>query len=223
MYLTKMPLNRRRRGAVKLLSSPQAMHAAVQSAFPPDNLRSEAGRALWRVDSSSQDTISLFIASPTEPDLSHIVEQAGWQTGDMWKTLNYGGFLDRIESTQRWAFRLRANPVRSGKHPDSSWSDTKPIAHVTAKQQLGWLLDRAGKAGFSIPDGPHGEAALQIIERSTLKFRKGGHTVTIATATYDGVLEVTDPDVLRHTLSFGLGRAKAYGCGLMTLAPLHGG
>jgi len=42
--------------------------------------------------------------------------------------------------------------------------------------------------------------------------------VTLVTVTYDGLLEVTDPDALRRTLTRGLGRAKAYGCGLLTLA-----
>lgn len=38
------------------------------------------------------------------------------------------------------------------------------------------------------------------------------------TVTFDGRLEVTDPAALRRTLTLGLGKAKAYGCGLMTLA-----
>ena len=42
--------------------------------------------------------------------------------------------------------------------------------------------------------------------------------MTLALATFEGVLEVTDPDALRHGLVHGIGRGKAYGCGLMTLA-----
>jgi CRISPR system Cascade subunit CasE len=41
----------------------------------------------------------------------------------------------------------------------------------------------------------------------------------VVTVTFDGRLEVTDPDALRRTLTQGI-RAKAYGCGLITLAPL---
>jgi CRISPR system Cascade subunit CasE len=43
--------------------------------------------------------------------------------------------------------------------------------------------------------------------------------VTVTRVTYDGRLRVVDPDALRRTLTAGLGKAKAYGCGLMTLAP----
>jgi CRISPR system Cascade subunit CasE len=42
--------------------------------------------------------------------------------------------------------------------------------------------------------------------------------VHLRTATYDGLLDVTDPDALRRTLTGGIGHGKAYGCGLLTLA-----
>jgi CRISPR system Cascade subunit CasE len=32
------------------------------------------------------------------------------------------------------------------------------------------------------------------------------------------MLEVTGPDALRHALTSGIGHARAYGCGLLTLA-----
>lgn len=43
-------------------------------------------------------------------------------------------------------------------------------------------------------------------------------TVTIARVTYGEMLEVTNPDALRRALTAGLGRARAYGCGLLTPA-----
>lgn len=223
MYLTKMPLNGRRRGAAKLLSSPQAMHAAVQSAFPPGALESSGGRALWRVDRSGAHEISLYLVSPVEPDLSHLVEQAGWQTGEMWQTRDYRPLLTRLKSGQRWAFRLTANPTFRGYKAGRNWSDTKPLAHVTVKQQQGWLLDRVEAAGFRVPDGPHEEAALQVVDRSMLRFVKGGNRVVVSSVTFEGILEISDADALVHTLTHGLGRAKAYGCGLLTLAPLTNG
>lgn len=222
VFLTRMPLNGRRRGAAKLLSSPQSMHAAVQSAFPPGALESAGGRALWRVDRAGDHEISLYIVSPVEPDLSHLVEQAGWQTGEMWQTRDYRPLLTRLEVGQHWAFRLTANPTFHGYKTGRDWSDTKPLAHVTVKQQETWLLDRAENAGFRVPDGPHEEAALRVVSRSTLRFTKGGHRVVVGCATFEGVLEVLDPDALARTLTSGLGRAKAYGCGLLTLAPIVG-
>lgn len=39
-------------------------------------------------------------------------------------------------------------------------------------------------------------------------------------AQFDGALQIEDPERLRTALTAGMGRAKAYGCGLMTLRPL---
>ncbi|MCW5250141.1 type I-E CRISPR-associated protein Cas6/Cse3/CasE [Streptomyces sp. SHP 1-2] len=43
--------------------------------------------------------------------------------------------------------------------------------------------------------------------------------VRFTRATFDGRLRITDLTAFRRTLTQGVGKAKAYGCGLMTLAP----
>ena len=78
MYLTKCEINPARRDARKLLGSPQAMHAAVMAAFPRA-VTAEEGRALWRLDEVRAGTY-LYVVSPWKPDLTHVVEQAGWPT-----------------------------------------------------------------------------------------------------------------------------------------------
>ncbi|WP_045821702.1 type I-E CRISPR-associated protein Cas6/Cse3/CasE [Williamsia herbipolensis] len=218
-HLTRMPINRRRRGGAKLLASPQAMHAAVAAAFPPDAPTAAGSeRLLWRVDSPSADTHHLYVVSPMEPDLSHVVEQAGWQTGEMWQTRDYAPVLDAIQAGQRYRFRLRANPVYSGRSsPDEQ---TSLRAHRSVKHQESWLESRAHGGGFRIPDGSRDDALLRVVDRGVMRFGKRGGAVTIGHATFEGVLEVVDPDSLRHSLVAGIGRAKAYGCGLLTLAPL---
>ena len=54
------------------------------------------------------------------------------------------------------------------------------------------------------------------------KFPRKGKTVTISKVTYEGLLEVRQADALRSVLTDGIGRAKAYGCGLLTLASVTG-
>jgi CRISPR system Cascade subunit CasE len=61
--------------------------------------------------------------------------------------------------------------------------------------------------------------AVVVRDRRTLRFRRGQQTVTLRVATFDGRFRVVDPTALRAALVNGIGRAKAYGCGLMTLAP----
>lgn len=90
------------------------------------------------------------------------------------------------------------------------------MAHVTATQQLAWLLDRADRIGVSL--GTDENPSAQVVGREVRRFRRRGSTVTLGTATYAGQLTVTSADALRSALTGGIGRAKAYGCGLMTLA-----
>ncbi|MER6736554.1 type I-E CRISPR-associated protein Cas6/Cse3/CasE [Streptomyces puniciscabiei] len=112
------------------------------------------------------------------------------------------------------------------------------VAHRTAAQQLQWLLKRCERHGFSIPDAtttppapslqtegqnPSAGPAVTIVSRDILRFHKSpdGPRVTLSTVTYEGRLRVTDPDTLRASLLGGIGPAKGYGQGLLTLAPLR--
>jgi CRISPR system Cascade subunit CasE len=220
MFLTKMPINPRRRGTRTLMSSPQALHAAVMAGFA-DARPTEEGRVLWRLDTYNSHRIVLFVASPDQPDFTHIVEQAGWPTTETWTTRPYDPLLESLRPGQHWQFRLTANPVRSGRR--AGWADTKPIGHVTVKQQEQWLIDRAANAGFRLiprqdSDTNDADFDLAVINRSVHRFRRGDGQITITTATFEGHLEITDTAALRHSLTHGIGRAKSYGCGLLTLA-----
>ncbi|MER5951709.1 type I-E CRISPR-associated protein Cas6/Cse3/CasE [Streptomyces sp. NPDC001904] len=257
MYLTRFRINTARPGARRLLSSPQALHAAVLSGFPDllpgDTPTPGEPRVLWRLDQQARAQVLLYIVSPAAPDLTHLVEQAGWPAAAAanpdspgWQTRPYAPLLDRLTNGDHWSFRLTANPVHTIRRtPDES---RKITAHLTPVHQKGWLLDeqRQQRCGFRIlektaerrllPDGtthqgrphPGDRHELTVIDTRTLSFaksreadgRRKGKPVTVVTATFDGRLEVTDPDALRRTLTQGIGKARAYGCGLLTLAPL---
>ncbi|MFE7670702.1 type I-E CRISPR-associated protein Cas6/Cse3/CasE [Streptomyces albidoflavus] len=231
MFLTQFRFNTARTGTRRLLSSPQALHAAVMSSFEerPDH-QGTGPRVLWRLDRQARTEVLLYIASPVEPDLTHLVEQAGWPSTSGWLTKPYSPFLDRLAVGDVWAFRLTANPVHSIRR--NAAEPTKRTAHITPEHQLGWLLARQTQAGFEVlarpdpaPDGREGSRHEIIVHnQNDLAFRKKNetdvrsHKVTLTRVTYDGRLRVLDADVFRRTLTSGLGKAKAYGCGLMTLA-----
>ncbi|NLE80259.1 MAG: type I-E CRISPR-associated protein Cas6/Cse3/CasE, partial [Rhodococcus sp.] len=137
MYLTRFAINPARRGARRLLGSPQAMHAAVLCSFPPIVTSTEdQGRVLWRVDADGPHRW-LYVLSPREPQMTHLAEQAGWSDNSTWTTRDYIPLLDRLAEGQLWAFRLTANPV----HQIRRESDGKKIrvGHVTAAHQQQWL------------------------------------------------------------------------------------
>lgn len=211
---TRIYLNPRKRGGRKLLTNPEAMHAAVRAAFPPD-IDTGDSRVLWRADSQGDEHV-LYIVGPETPDATHIVEQAGWDTRPP-QSADYGRLQDSLMKGQRWAFELVANPVSSkaGAHGTRG----KVVAHVTAEQQLAWLTQRAEAAGFTLLDD------ARLVGRERLSFSKGpdakSRRISVSTARFSGTLEVTDVDALRSTLNQGIGRARAYGCGLLTLARHH--
>lgn len=63
-----------------------------------------------------------------------------------------------------------------------------------------------------------GEPTFRVVDREVRRFRRQEGTVTLGTAVFEGQLRVADVKRLREALMSGIGRAKAYGCGLMTLA-----
>ncbi|MEV8442114.1 type I-E CRISPR-associated protein Cas6/Cse3/CasE [Actinosynnema sp. NPDC051121] len=220
MYLTRFEINPARREARALLASPQKLHAAVMAAFPTATPTTASdGRVLWRVD-RQQHQVMLYLVSPHRPDLTHLVEQVGWPTTHTWDTRDYQPLLDRLAAGQEWAFRLKANPVSSRrKNADSTRSQR--FGHVTVAQQTDWLLTRAERHGFTVPTGEHKEPDVAIRGRENLSFTRQGANVSLSTAVFEGRLHITDPDALRTTLVTGIGPAKGYGCGLLTLAPVR--
>lgn len=226
MFLGRCELNPNRRGAKKLLGSPQAMHAAVMSCFPKSRA-ADAGRVLWRID-NTDDGVFVYIVAQLAPDWTALAEQAGWPDSRATLTKEYQSFIDSLERGQHYSFRLTANPTHSARlTPDGP---LKRLGHLTAGHQEEWLLRRSRDNGFEIPlisnsseTEQDSERALQISQRRVLTFpRKNSEgrvdKVTITQVEYEGVLIVTDPDLLAAALCKGIGRAKAYGCGMLTLA-----
>jgi CRISPR system Cascade subunit CasE len=216
MYLSRIELNTRKKSTMLALASPQKLHASVESSFP--SIANKDVRNLWRVDRLA-NALYLLVLSNGKPDFSHIVEQFGWPGAEQkWETKNYAPLMERIETGQRWQFRLRANPVHSVKQTSDLQTQEhikrgKVYAHVTVQQQEQWLLDRAANYGFSLQEG-----LFRVVQQEVRKFQRYSNRVTLGIATFEGILEVTDAMLFLRTLSCGIGRAKAYGCGLLTIA-----
>lgn len=214
--MTRILLNPATRGGRKLLTQPQAMHAAVRACFPPD-IDEDDTRVLWRVDQVDH-MHSLLLVGPERPDPTPIVEQAGWATRPG-ETADYDRLLSQLVTGQDWAFRLVANPVRS--LPTEQGRRGKVVPHVTPSQQLSWLVDKSTGHGFTLLEAEDGSPSAVVTGREDLRFAKGSgarHLVTLRTARFEGQLRITDVDLMRETLRKGIGRARAYGCGMLTIA-----
>ena len=223
MFLTKIDLAPERRLARKYLGSPQVMHAVVMGATGGHE-GNGPGRVLWRVDRDV--TTALYILSPLEPDCSQLVAEAG-TAGSQARTLDYSPFLASLDAGQLWAFRLAANPSYSASRGPGMRGQR--YGHVTVEQQRQWLIERTTRFGFELmpvdhTDGGVIDGAVMVAYRERPVFNRrrpgeqGRDRVTINRTVYEGSLRVTDPESLRRALIAGVGRSKAYGCGLMTLA-----
>lgn len=208
MYLSRIELNPQRRDTIKALASPQIIHAAVKSGFP--TLDSGAERVLWRLD-KIKHALYLLVLSPRKPDFTSTVEQFGWPaSGQVWETKNYDVLLDIIESGQRWLFRLCANPTKS---ISGEKGQRGKVSGLSPQEQLEWLVARMDKNGFTLTMDD-----FAITQRTQQKFRRANETITLSTATFEGRLTVNDAALFKKALVYGVGRAKAYGCGLLTVA-----
>lgn len=212
--LTRVQINPARRGGRKLLTDPQAMHAAVRASFPPD-LDDSTARVLWRADKRQHDHV-LYIVGPEKPTGNHLVEQAGWETRPA-ESADYQHFLDTLMIGQHWHFELVANPTYSEFEKGKRG---KVRAHVSAEHQLNWLHKKATQAGFEVDTAAITERWTDHFHRSK-QDGKNSRPVRIAKARFTGTLRVTDAAKLRTALTQGIGRARGYGCGLLTLAPVR--
>lgn len=217
---TKVLLNPARRQGRKLLTNPQALHAAVCASFPPD-VNQKDSRILWRLDQREHENI-LYIVGPEKPTAVHIVEQAGWDTRPP-QSVDYDRFLGQLMRGQQWNFALVANPTKSLRRPGEKRGQV--VARLSAAAQLEWLHSKAESMGVNF--GLVKESTAQVAGREPVYFnrkesgRKHFGRVHIVKVRFQGILEVTEPDRLRQTLVNGVGRAKGYGCGLLTLARLR--
>lgn len=210
MYLSRIKLNTQKRETMRALTSPQVVHGAVEQSFPEQDYRN-----LWRVDWLNSSGY-LLVLSKDKPDFSHIAEQFGFPSVPLWETKDYNHLLSRLQAGQEWQFRLRANPTRSSfKEQDKASGRGKVFAHVTQEQQRHWLLSKAAACGFHL-----NEDEFDVVYSQWYKFKKGidKQIVTLRTADFEGKLTITDLQGFKQSLLSGIGRAKAYGCGLLTIA-----
>lgn len=231
-YLSRIYLNPLRPGAQRLISNPQRMHAAVLGGLS----RQPVGeRVLWRPEHNNEHRASLLVLTQSVPSWEHLIEQAGWAASDeiQARVRPYDAVLARAERGREFRFRLRANPVSATRSPVKPSPEqqrhlqatSRPrgvrVPHRTAAHQLEWLKSRIGAWGFSLQADDSSADAVRLTERERLSFAKrGGPRVIIQAVTYEGRLCVEDPGLARASLLNGVGAGRAYGCGLITLAPV---
>lgn len=232
-YLSRIFLSPMRRGTQQLLRNPQRLHAAVLAGVPEQPV---CQRVLWRLEPDTARRATLLVLTQTLPSWAGLVEQAGWPDSEQpqAETRNLETLLARVETGREFAVRVRANPVQALRTPikpsDAQSARLKAprargvlVAHRTAQQQSDWFRDRLPCWGFEVLPTGAGDPDLRLVDRATLRFsvRDKPGQITLETAMVDARVRITNAGLARSSLTGGVGRARAYGCGLLTLAPLR--
>lgn len=108
-----------------------------------------------------------------------------------------------------YRFSIIINPVirnnKSGK-----------IVAVKGREAIEqWFVAKAESHGFEIMPG-----SLQTNSIKVDRFKKGDANVTLGKACLEGILSVTDRRPFIRAACKGIGRGKAFGCGLLQIAPV---
>jgi CRISPR system Cascade subunit CasE len=95
---------------------------------------------------------------------------------------------------------------------------------VPSDQLVAWLAGRGQSGGFALQEKSlvvqPGYAYARVPARESAQADAGDAAIRYRAVRYDGVLTVTDSDRLLQTASGGIGSAKSFGFGLLSLAPL---
>ncbi len=236
MYLSRLTLNPKSREARRDLADVCELHRTILAAFPALPERTDFRRlhgVLFRVDIHGPSGVpTLLVQSQTEPDWSFLDSRQGYLLSD--GRLNpHSKCLDDlyacIRMDQILAFRLRANVTKkidTKTGSDGKRRNGKRVPLRTTAEQLAWLARKGQQGGFEplARTDSCGVPEVDVRSESDLKGRRPsedapGRLMTFGCAVFEGRLRVTDAETFRKMLADGLGSGKAYGFGLMSIAP----
>lgn len=143
-------------------------------------------------------------------------------------------YAPQLEAGASLQFELRVNPTvrhdRSGKSSRhdvvmeakkkllterglqrwADWTEGRPALHTVIHEAcVHWLARRGSVSGFEV------EPDSLVVEAYEQHREKRGAELRFTSVDLAGRLTVTDPATFQAVLLQGLGRAKAFGCGLM--------
>lgn len=244
LYLSRLELNRRNRLVHTEVSDSQAFHRRLLDAFPrvSDDVATIARAThgvLYRLEPVSGDSgaVVALVQSVTAPDWSVLPPDylnrrdawdAAWNdripvipvkpTANRYRALEAGDLL---------RFRLRANPTKKihttaenhtpGKKPTGANGTRKPLVQDELPE---WLARKATMHGFHVLEAR--DQPDPISGKEQVGWKPGKQRLTHSAVLFEGVLRVTDPDLFRIALWQGIGSGKAYGFGLLSIAPTAG-
>lgn len=186
----------------------QGMHRRIMRLFQHVNNTRDANEILYRIDRRGVDW-ELLIQSTAYADLTTL--PVGYalppirQRDDVWAR------YCTIQAGQQFPFVLVANIVKR----DNALRTMRTI--YDAAEQQAWLVRKGQQHGFAVDASAQALVPL-VIERDppVVGVHPNGN-LSYDAFRISGSLTVTDATALLQTLVSGIGKAKAYGFGLLSL------
>lgn len=199
LFLSSIVVDPRSFAGRTALADVHQMHRSVMAAFPHSDAAAarDTFGVLYRVEADDR----VLVQSRVAPDPGGL--PAGFELAGA-RPLH----LDRFPAGCRVRYRIVANTtrqefVRGGRG--------RRVA-VTGDDAVIWWEERAASAGLSLEGAPLVEGA------SALGVRRSGQRLTFCGHRFEGTATVADLERLVAAVKVGVGRAKAYGFGLLSVA-----
>ncbi|MEU3633015.1 type I-E CRISPR-associated protein Cas6/Cse3/CasE [Streptomyces fradiae] len=214
IHLTRIVPDPRSSDARRDARSAVDTHRRLMSLFPQHtglDPRAHFG-VLYRTDDTPTGP-HLLLQSTHQPDLTQLPPTYGTAL-----TRPLDPLLDALRPGLTIRFRCVASPVRKPGATTRALYNLPAVVALNGAAADEWWLRQADKAGLkvlSLHSTPLDAA------RGTRSSHNDGHKQRInhQRARFDGTAAIIDPNQLHTAITTGIGRGKAYGCGLLTIAP----
>jgi len=204
-HLTQVQIPCRQAAEELRLRDAYDWHQLVWKCFPGRD--GQPRDFLTRLD-SRREGFRLLVVSPSAPTRPDWCPPGSWQSKPIPETY----FMRR-----RYAFQLCANPTKKVTKLDADGQPTKNGRRVplsTREEFVGWISRKGEQGGFALDT-----ESLHTFPRGREYFEKKGMLGMHSAVEFQGVLTVTDPGKFHETFTRGIGSAKAFGFGLLIIAP----
>jgi CRISPR system Cascade subunit CasE len=206
MHLSKLILNPSpaARQVLRDLASPYEMHRTILRAFPSHD-DGGPGRVLFRLEPPTPDQPPVVLVQSDKPPKWDALDALpGYLLSAEVKQFDPG-----LPTGRKLRFRLRANPTVK--------RDGKRHGLLDDQAQFAWLIRKGQASGFHPMDFTVRRSGNLTSRRSS---DDGPSRQTHLAVDYEGILEVTDAEAFTKALAAGIGPAKAFGFGLLSIAPI---
>ena len=220
MYLTRLLLNQRSQTVRRLLRDSHYQHILVMSLFDSieDSSPRQALGVLHRLEETNNNC-QLLVQSKVEPSSTRLPSGCLMPTSDAFTVRSLDPLFEQLQPGKRFRFRLRANPTRKiNADPEGSRKTRVPLA--SDEQRAAWVQRKLAEAGLELLEQDGIPWLFQQPAGVAHGRRRKDAQVTHEGQLFEGVATVRNESLTREHLALGLGPGKAYGFGLLSLAPI---